>query len=147
MAAASPEAAAPADTTANAGNEAEANAVTGEEAALDANGEQAGEGADPAAAVAVVVAVAVAVVAPRTLPATTAWAMTRTTRTTVMTPMLLMSRAKQRQRCRGHSGRRCAGRPVRSRNSISMTKPNRPLPKPRSRSAPPPLLSPHRSRW
>lgn len=45
MAAASPEAAAPADTTANAGNEAEANAVTGEEAALDANGEQAGEGA------------------------------------------------------------------------------------------------------
>ncbi|WP_164116351.1 ribonuclease E [Stenotrophomonas maltophilia] len=45
MAAASPEAAAPADTTANAGNEAEAIAVTGEEAALDANGEQAGEGA------------------------------------------------------------------------------------------------------
>ncbi|WP_075677285.1 Rne/Rng family ribonuclease [Stenotrophomonas sp. TD3] len=45
VAAASPEAAAPADTTANAGNEAEANAVTGEEAALDANGEQAGEGA------------------------------------------------------------------------------------------------------
>ncbi|HIE0127187.1 TPA: Rne/Rng family ribonuclease [Stenotrophomonas maltophilia] len=45
LAAASPEAAAPADTTANAGNEAEAIAVTGEEAALDANGEQAGEGA------------------------------------------------------------------------------------------------------
>lgn len=39
------EATAPADTTANAGNEAEAIAVTGEEAALDANGEQAGEGA------------------------------------------------------------------------------------------------------
>ncbi|AEM52015.1 Rne/Rng family ribonuclease [Stenotrophomonas maltophilia] len=45
VAAASPEAAAPADTTAIAGNEAEAIAVTGEEAALDANGEQAGEGA------------------------------------------------------------------------------------------------------
>lgn len=45
MAAVSPEAAAPADTTAIAGNEAEAIAVTGEEAALDANGEQAGEGA------------------------------------------------------------------------------------------------------
>lgn len=39
------EATAPADTTANAGNEAEAIAVTGEEAAVDANGEQAGEGA------------------------------------------------------------------------------------------------------
>lgn len=39
------EATAPADTTANAGNEAEAIAVTGEEAALDANGEQTGEGA------------------------------------------------------------------------------------------------------
>ncbi|WP_329888846.1 ribonuclease E [Stenotrophomonas sepilia] len=36
---------APADSTANAANEAEAIAVTGEEAALDANGEQAGEGA------------------------------------------------------------------------------------------------------
>lgn len=39
------EATAPADTTANAGNGAEAIAVTGEEAAVDANGEQAGEGA------------------------------------------------------------------------------------------------------
>ncbi|PJL68750.1 ribonuclease E [Stenotrophomonas maltophilia] len=39
------EVTAQADTTANAGNEAEAIAVTGEEAALDANGEQAGEGA------------------------------------------------------------------------------------------------------
>ncbi len=39
------EVTAPADTTANAGNEAEAIAVTGEEAAVDANGEQAGEGA------------------------------------------------------------------------------------------------------
>ncbi|KOQ61817.1 ribonuclease E [Stenotrophomonas maltophilia] len=39
------EATAPADTTAKAGNEAEAIAVTGEEAAVDANGEQAGEGA------------------------------------------------------------------------------------------------------
>lgn len=45
IASAPAEATAPADTTANAGNEAEAIAVTGEEAAVDANGEQAGEGA------------------------------------------------------------------------------------------------------
>lgn len=39
------EAAAPVDTAANAGNEAEAVAVTTDEAATDANGDQAGEGA------------------------------------------------------------------------------------------------------
>ena len=45
VAAAPADAAAPVDTAANAGNEAEAVAVTGEEVAADTNGEQAGEGA------------------------------------------------------------------------------------------------------
>lgn len=45
VAAAPAEAAAPVDTTANAASETEVVAVAGEEAATDANGEQAGEGA------------------------------------------------------------------------------------------------------
>ncbi|KAG1318069.1 hypothetical protein G6F63_015389 [Rhizopus arrhizus] len=100
--------------------------------------------ARPAVVVAVVVAAAAVAVVPRTLPAATSWAMTRTTVTTVM---MLMAPSRTSTALPALRRPPLRSRSVRSRNSISMMKSSPPLPTPQSRFALPPPLPPHRLPW